>query len=246
MTDLAAVDATILERLRALDSCAVSDALDTLGLPGAVVDIGPMWEHAAVTAGRVRTVKAAPKSAAGPATHIATPLVAAAEPGDVVVIDNHGRRDVSCWGGLLAEAATQRGVAGVIVDGACRDVQDSAALQLPLFARAAVPVSARGRIVQEAMDVPIQVGGVAVRPGDWVVADRNGVAFIPAAHADRVIPLAARIIAREQAMGAAVRAGRSVIDVMHDSQFPSIGTVPSVGTVPSADTVPAIEAEEAP
>ena len=68
-------------------------------------------------AGRVRTVKAGPKAAADPATHIASPLVAITEPGDVIVVDNHGRTDVSCWGGLLAEAAVGNGVAGVIVDG---------------------------------------------------------------------------------------------------------------------------------
>lgn len=210
------------EELRGLDSCCISDALDTLGLAGAVVGLQPMWPADGVMAGRVRTVKAAPRSGAGPATHIATPLVAAAEPEDVVVIDNHARTDVSCWGGLLAEAAVQRGVAGVIVDGACRDVQESAALALPLYARAAVPVSARGRIVQQAMDEPVQIGGVHVASGDYVIADRNGVAFIPRDRVGEVVSLAGRITERETRMAAAVRAGRSVVDVMHDSQFPTI------------------------
>ncbi|MFD0884903.1 RraA family protein [Streptosporangium algeriense] len=209
-------------RLRALDACAVSDALDTLGLPGAVTVLRPMWAVGRVVAGAVRTVKAAPKAATGPATHIATPLVAVTGPGDVVVIDNHGRTDVSCWGGLLAEAAALRGVAGVIVDGACRDVQDCETVDLPLFARAAVTVSARGRIVQEAMDVPIQVGGVRVCPGDYVIADRNGVVFVPRREIGRVLGLAERIVAREAAMTLAVRSGRGVVDVMHDSQFPTV------------------------
>lgn len=212
----------MLERLSALDSCAVSDALDMLGLRGAVTGLRAQWETGRVTAGRVRTVKAAPKSAAGATTHIATPLVAVAAPSDVIVIDNHGRTDVSCWGGLLAEAATQRGVAGVIVDGACRDVQESAAVGLPLYARASVPVSARGRIVQESMDEPIQIGGVAVHSGDLVVADWNGIVFVAAADAHRVLVLAERIAAREAAMAAAVRSGRNVVEVMHDSQFPAV------------------------
>ena len=218
----APADATQVERLLDLDSCAVSDALDTLGLPGAVTGLAAQWDVDRPTAGRVRTVKAGPKSSAGAATHIATPLVAIAEPGDVVVIDNHARTDVSCWGGLLAEAATQRGIAGVIVDGACRDIQESAAIGLSLFARTAVPVSARGRIVQESMDQPIQIGGVAVRSGDLVIADWNGVVFVPAAEADRVLELAERIAAREAAMADAVRSGRNVADVMHDSQFPAV------------------------
>lgn len=208
--------------LRGLDSCAVSDALDTLGLPGAVIGLAPMWPTGQVMAGRVRTVTAAPKSSAGPATHIATSLVAGADRDDIVVIDNHGRTDVSCWGGLLAEAAVQRGIAGVIVDGACRDVQESQALGLGLYARAAVSVSARGRIVQQAMDERIQVAGVSVASHDFVIADVNGVVFVAAGHAERVIALAKRIVEREALMAAAVRSGRDVSDVMHDSQFPTV------------------------
>jgi regulator of RNase E activity RraA len=215
-----------LGRLRKLDSCAVSDALDTLGLPGAVTALAPMWPADRILAGRARTVKAGPKTAAGPATHIASPLVAVGEPGDVIVIDNDGRTDVSCWGGLLAEAAVRNGVVGVIVDGALRDVPDCANLGLPLFARAAVPVSARGRIVQEEMDIPVRVAGVRVCPGDVVIADRNGVVFVPAAQLPAVLDLAERIAAREQAMAKAVRAGRSIVDVIHDSQFPAVETTP--------------------
>lgn len=212
----------IITALRGLDSCAVSDALDTLGLPGAVTALKPMWPAGTVLAGRVRTVTAAPKVTAGPATHIATPLVAITEPDDVVVIDNHGRTDVSCWGGLLAEAAVRRGVAGVIVDGACRDVQESEALKLPVFARTAVPVSARGRIVQAAMDERIQIAGISVAPQDFVLADVNGVVFVAAGEAERVVGLAQRIAEREARMAEAVRSGRDVQEVMHDSQFPSV------------------------
>ncbi|GAA3699815.1 diguanylate cyclase [Arthrobacter ginkgonis] len=208
--------------LRTLDSCAVSDALDTLGLPGAVTGISAMWPTDTVMAGRVRTVTAAPKSSGGPSDHIATALVAGAERDDIVVIDNHGRTDVSCWGGLLAEASIQRGIAGVIVDGACRDVQESQALGLNLYARAAVPVSARGRIVQQAMDERIQVAGVSVASFDYVIADVNGVVFVAAQHAERVLELAQRIVAREAAMAQAVRSGRDVREVMHDSQFPTV------------------------
>ncbi len=214
--------ASIIAALRELDSCAVSDALDTLGLPGATTALDPMWPVGRTVAGRVRTVTAAPKATAGPATHIATPLVTIAERDDVVVIDNHGRVDVSCWGGILAEGATQRGIAGVIVDGACRDVQESEALGLPVFARKAVPVSARGRIVQQAMDERIQVAGVSVASFDYVIADVNGVVFVPVADAERVISLARRIADREARMAEAVRSGRDISEVMHDSQFPTV------------------------
>ncbi|WOF22870.1 RraA family protein [Microbacterium betulae] len=213
--------AGIRDRLAALDSCAVSDALDTLGLPGAVTGIHGITLPDAAILGVARTVLAGPREAGGPQAHIAAGLVDRLQPGDVVVIANDGRADVSCWGGLLGAAATSHGAAGVVVDGAFRDIQENADLGLPVFARAAVAVSARGRIVQKSMDEPVRVGGVEVAPGDWVVADRSGLAFVPAAEAERVVALAERIVAREESMLSAVHDGRPVAEAMHDSEFPT-------------------------
>lgn len=211
-----------LDRLRALDSCAVSDALDTLGLSGATTGLGPLWPVPAVVAGRVRTVLAGPRQSGRPAQHIAAAAIEAAEAGDVLVISNEGRTDVSSWGGILTLAARRRGVAGVVVDGACRDIAESEEHGFPVFGRAVVPVSARGRIVQLAMEEPIEVAGTTVRPGDAVLADRNGVVFVPAGDLDRVVALAERIVARESAMAEAVLAGQPVTEVMHDSRFPTV------------------------
>lgn len=211
----------VTERLATLDTCAVSDALDTLGLPGAVTGLGPLWPHAGAVTGRVRTIRVAPRSDAVPGRHIATPVIVDAGPGEVIVIDNRGRTDVSCWGGILTVAALRHEVAGVIIDGACRDIAESHELGLPVYGRAVVPVSARGRIVQEAMDVPVAVGGVVVSPGDHVIADRSGVVFVPAGRVGEVLDLAERIAAREAQMIEAVRAGHLVTEVMHDSRFPA-------------------------
>jgi regulator of RNase E activity RraA len=221
-TELEAANAEVVSRLGALDACAVSDALDALGLAGAVVGIRPLWPVDRVVAGRVRTIQAGPSSASQPSTHIGSPLIVVAAEGDVIVIANAGREDVSCWGGILAAAAVQRGVAGVVIDGACRDIAESDDLGLPVFGRAVVPVSARGRIVQTAMDAAIEFAGVTVRSGDYVVADRSGVVFVPAADADRVVAMAERISAREAAMIDAVRNDESIVDVMHDSRFPTV------------------------
>ena len=90
-----------------------------------------------------------------------------------------------------------------------------------MFGRAVVPVSARGRIVQMAMDAPVEFAGVTVHPGDVVLADQNGVVFVPAADR-RVVALAERIVGRESAMAEAVSAGQPVTEVMHDSKFPTI------------------------
>jgi regulator of RNase E activity RraA len=212
----------MLDRLRALDSCAVSDALDTLNLPGATTGIRPLWAVSELVVGRVRTVLAGPRRSDRPAQHIAAAAIDAADPGEVLVIANGGRTDVSCWGGILTLAALGRGLGGVVIDGACRDIAESEEQGFPVFGRAVVPVSARGRIVQLGMDEPVEFAGVTVHPGDVVLADRNGVVFIPAAELDRVVTLAMRIVARETAMADAVRAGQPVAEVMHDSKFPTI------------------------
>lgn len=212
----------LLARLRLLDSCAVSDALDTLGLPGATTGIRPLWDVRVAVAGRARTVTAGPRSDDRPAQHIAAAAIEAAADGDVLVIANKGRLDVSCFGGILTLAARRRGIEGVVIDGACRDIAESEKSGFPVFGRAAVPVSARGRIVQLAMEEPVPVAGVTVNPGDFVIADGNGVVFVPAAEVVRVLDLAERIMAREAVMAEAVNAGDPVIEVMHDSRFPAI------------------------
>jgi regulator of RNase E activity RraA len=84
-----------------------------------------------------------------------------------------------------------------------------------------VPVSARGRIVQQTMDEPVRIDVARVRSEDFVIADRSGVVFIHPNDAERVITLAEKIAAREAEMIAALHAGKSVVDVMHDSQFPT-------------------------
>ena len=212
----------MLDRLRALDTCAVSDALDTLNLPGATTGIRPLWAVTGPVAGRVRTVQAGPRRSGKPAQHIAASAIEAAEPGDVLVIANDGRTDVSCWGGILTLAARRNGIGGVVIDGACRDIAESAEQGFPVFGRAVVPVSARGRIVQLAMDEPVEFAGLVVHPGDVVLADQNGVAFVRSEDLEKVIALAERIVAREQNMAEAVKAGQPVTEVMHDSKFPAI------------------------
>ena len=134
----------MLDRLRALDTCAVSDALDTLKLPGATTGIRPLWAVTEPVVGRVRAVQAGPRQDGKPAQHIAAAAIEAAETGDVLVIANGGRTDVSCWGGILTLAARRNGVGGVVIDGACRDIAESAAIRSRSF-RLRSPAAALNR-----------------------------------------------------------------------------------------------------
>ena len=214
---------TLLERLARLDCCAVSDALDAVGLPGATTGVRRLWPVERPLAGVARTVTAGPRTQGGPSAHIAASAIDSASEGDVIVVANGGRLDVSCWGGILTRAARYRGIGGVVIDGACRDIGEGEDLGFPVFGRAVVPVSARGRIVQVAAGDPVDFAGVRVEQGDLVLADRDGVVFIPRGRAADVIAFAERIVAREEQMAAAVLAGEPVTAVMHDTRFPAPG-----------------------
>lgn len=214
-------DESLLACFAGLDSCAVSDALDTLSLPGATTAVRPLWSVGDPVVAVAKTVMAGPREMDRPAQHIGAAAIDSAGSTEMLVIANGGRVDVSCFGGILALAAVGRGLRGVVIDGACRDISESETLGFPVFGRAVVPVSARGRIVQLAMDEPVDFAGVRVESGDLVIADANGVVFVPRRHAQRVAGLASRIATREEAMAAAVRGGGSVADIMHDSKFPT-------------------------
>ncbi len=210
-----------ITRLGKLDTCAVSDALDRLGLKGAVLGVRPLWSCPRIV-GRCVTVKIKPAGLEKPKQHLCTPAIAVATPTDVIVVDNGGRTDVAAWGGLLSLAGQVKKLRGVIVDGACRDVDESRELQFPVYARAAVQVTARGRIMQQSYNEEIQFAGVQVHPGDLVIADGSGVVFIPRVKEQEVIAQAEALAEREATMAAAIRTGRSVVEVMETLGYESM------------------------
>lgn len=109
------------------------------------------------------------------ALHAALNLV---QPGDVLVADAGGFLGNAVWGGLMTEAARRKGIAGLIIDGAVRDRAEIMASAFPCFARGTVPAGPHKNFGGE-VDGPIACGGVAVSPGDLVVADLDGVTVVP-------------------------------------------------------------------
>jgi 4-hydroxy-4-methyl-2-oxoglutarate aldolase len=210
-----------LSRLAKLDTCAVSDALDRLDLKGAVLGIRPLWPCPGIVA-RCVTVKIKPAGLDRPRQHLCTPAIDAATASDAIVIDNGGRIDVAAWGGLLSLAAQVKGVRAALVDGACRDVDESQVLQFPIYGRAAVQITARGRIMQQSFNEEIQFAGVQVHPGDIVMADGSGVVFVPRAKEEEVIREAEALARREAQMAEAIRAGRSVTEIMETLAYESM------------------------
>jgi 4-hydroxy-4-methyl-2-oxoglutarate aldolase len=105
----------------------------------------------------------------------------------------------------------------VIVDGAARDVDVCQEIGFPVFARGVVPITARGRIMQEDFNCPIRLGDVQVRPGDIVVGDVNGIVVIPLEKLDEVLTAAETILEKELQMRADILAGMDILDV--DSKY---------------------------
>jgi regulator of RNase E activity RraA len=211
----------LVERLSKLDACTVSDALDRLGLGGATLGIRPMWPCPRIC-GRAVTVKLKPQGSVQPTRHLGTEAIETAKPGEVLVMELAGRTDVPGWGGLLSLAAQVKGLAGIVIDGACRDIDDSAEVGFPVFARAVVPITARGRVVQDSVNEEIAFAGTQVHPGDLVVADGSGVIIVAQESAEEVIAAGEEIAAREAAMSKAVRDGMSIVDVLEKGGYESM------------------------
>jgi regulator of RNase E activity RraA len=205
---------TALADFDRLDTCSLSDACDILGLPHQVVTgLGDLTGRHRI-AGRAVTVLLGPPTAEPASRHLCTAAIEAAGPGDIIVVAHQGRLDCAGWGGNLSRAAQARHVAGTIVDGAARDIDEATAIAYPVFAAAATARTARQRAQEHAWGVAVEIGGVTVRPGDFVVADGSAIVFIPAADAERVAAAARTIARREAAMAASIDAGTPISIVM--------------------------------
>lgn len=198
--------------LASVDTCALSDAMDRLGLSGAIAGLSPLTTGRRI-AGRAITVRLEAAGPAPAARHLCTAAIEAGGPGTVIVVEHPGI-PAAGWGGILSLAAIIRGIEGAVVDGPVRDVDEAADLGFPVFARSATPVTARGRIAEASWNEPVTIAGCTVAPGDLVLADRSGVVFLPARRAREIAVTAAGLAAREAQMSLAVRAGTPVSEVM--------------------------------
>src|SRR4029077_15981307 len=133
--------------LSQLDACAVSDALDRLGLRGSVSGITRLTTTRRVC-GRITPLKMGRDEGQPPASrHLGTTAIESAQPGDVIVMEQRTGIDAACWGGNLSLGAKLRQIAGVIVDGPARDIDEAREHDFTIFARSTTARTARGRIV---------------------------------------------------------------------------------------------------
>ncbi|MBM3728116.1 MAG: RraA family protein [Acidobacteria bacterium] len=133
--------------------------------------------------------------------------------GHVLVIDGRAEPDTALWGGITTSAAEHKKLAGIVIDGAVRDVAEIRGSKLPVFARGNTP-QAGGAEYKGETQVPVVCGGVVVSPGDWISSDEDGVVAIPASKLEAAIELAGRIAAIEKVIHAQVRAGKDLATLL--------------------------------
>ena len=137
----------------------------------------------------------------------------AAAPGAVVVIANGGAR-VSTWGGLASLAAAKKGIAGAVIDGGARDIEEIEACGFSVHARHLVATGGRKRIRVETIGEPVVIDGVAVAAGDIIRADGTGIACIPRADAEAVLAMARAFDANDRESWALIEGGMSLSEAM--------------------------------
>jgi len=197
-----------VERAAKLDTTAISDAMDRLGIAGQCLNIKPLDPRFRLT-GRAFTILYGP---AGTPPGTVGDYIEDVPPGGVVVLDNGGRENATVWGDILTWVANRRGVAGTVIDGACRDTALSRELGYPIYSRSYSMRTGKDRIQVEAMGGPVNIGDARVNQGDILRGDADGVVAIPQAHEDAILTNAEQIDAAESEIRRMVNEGNTLTE----------------------------------
>jgi regulator of RNase E activity RraA len=208
----------ILAQLQEIPASTLADAVDeVVGKRGFMnYDMRPIANTPRM-AGRAKTVLYGPLAENTPARALgpryAVQIIDESGPGDILVAATHDL-NVTALGGLMAATAKVRGMSGVVVDGAVRDVDQIEGVGLAVFARSISPSTLVGRATSLARDIPVVCGGVTVYPGDYIVGDRDGVVCIPAGQIQAVIRRSQEMEALEKEMMPMIREVKSLQKVI--------------------------------
>lgn len=205
----------IIERASRLDTATLSDALDKLGIAGQCLNIKPR-DHRFRLVGRAYTLQYVP---AGKPAGTVGDFIDDVPPGSVVVLDNGGRENATVWGDILTEIAHRRGLAGTVIDGACRDVSLCLDLGYPIYSRSYSMRTGKDRVQLEAVNVTVTIGEARVAAGDLMCGDADGVIVIPQEHEQAVIEAAEEIARAEEAIREACRGGVRLSDARKQYRY---------------------------
>lgn len=208
------------EKLKRYGVTTLSDALDRLGVEGQCLGIMP-FARAMRLAGPAFTIRMLPVGLSGGSVG---DYIDDVEPGQIVVIDNDGRMDATVWGDILTLVADRRAIGGTVIDGVCRDIDRSIELNYPIFARGNAMRTGKDRVTADAYNVTVQVAGVRIAPGDWLVGDGDGIVAIPAARLQDVMKVAQDIAAAEEKIREAVLRGERLDETRKKMRYHALQT----------------------
>jgi regulator of RNase E activity RraA len=208
------------ERAARLETATVSDAMDRLGILGQCKGVVPR-DPGFRLIGRARTILYGP--AGKPAGTVGDYIDDVAS-GEVMVLDNGGREDVTVWGDILTEIAHRRKLGGTVIDGICRDVHLCRSLAYPVFSRGHWMRTGKDRVQVEAEDGPVTIGEARVMAGDLMLGDADGMLVLPRAHEDAILDAAEEIHATEEAIRAAVRGGQRLNEARKAFKYHALQT----------------------
>jgi len=203
------------ELLAKVTTCSVSDALMRRGLRQYMAQrIRPIGTSK--VAGRALTARRelieSTSAAVMPNIELIT-LIENAGTGDVLVFNQAEGDPAALWGGLMAAAAVQRGVA-VVADGPVRDPDEIESLGCACFCTGAVPAGQAGILALTGIGVPVQCGGITVNSGDFVLGDASGIVVIPQGQELAVLEEAVEIEQRDQSAMTLLKEGVPLREVM--------------------------------
>ncbi|RSM74266.1 diguanylate cyclase [Actinoplanes sp. ATCC 53533] len=203
-----------------VSTASVSDALDSLGLPGSLPGIGPLRAGQRAL-GPAFTVGYEPVDERGGTVG---DFLDDVPPGAVILIDNGGRTDCTVWGGIMTQVARLRGIAGTVIHGSCRDVAVAGAIGYPIWSAARFMRTGKDRVRVAAVGRAVTIDGVTVAPGDIVLADDDGAVAVPAGRWDEVRRAAERVERVERAVVAAVHGGDGLAEARARLGYHSLQT----------------------
>lgn len=221
MRDELRLDASVIARFGKLDTTCVSDAVDKAGLPACgLLGIRPVIQGAAIC-GQAFTVHYVP---CGQVKGTVGDFLDDVEPGQVVVIDNAGRDYCTVWGDIMALTASLKGISGTVIDGVCRDIPAVRRIGYPIFSVGSYMVTGKDRVYVDAVEVPVAVSGVQVKPGDVIMADDSGAICVSLEKALEVLEIAEGIAKTEAAIEELVRAGVPLKEARQRTGYHSLQT----------------------
>ena len=209
-----------VQRAAKLDTTAISDAMDRLGIAGQCLNIKPLDPGFRLT-GRAFTILYGP---AGTPPGTVGDYIEDVPPGGVVVLDNGGRENATVWGDILTWVATRRGVAGTVIDGACRDTHLARELGYPIYSRSYSMRTGKDRIQVEALGGPVNIGDARVNQGDILRGDADGVVAIPQTHEDAILTSAEQIDAAESQIRTLVNQGHTLTEARKQLGYHNLQT----------------------